>query len=344
MLGWIAAAGLFTMIRYVGLSTVPQFADLDLSRINHWDIASKGVFIGWVLGTVFYLLDVALNRPAIRRKPYGVLMLIQTAGNLVLVIVALVTLSLIEMIQSEQGFQWAALGDRVFSANLMVAMIFVTCVSFQFGFFKQVDRKFGPGNLWKLLIGMYHHPREENRIFMFLDLEASTTHAERLGHVKFSQLIQDCFIDLSVVIDHYAQIYQYVGDEAILFWDVEDGLRDANCIRAYFKFVERLDSRANYYHSQYGVEPIFKAGVHIGSATVLEVGEIKREISYLGDVLNTSARIQGKCGDLGETLLISESLYDQLTNIPDNLSLKPIGSVGLRGREKAINIISVRKV
>ncbi len=37
--------------------------------------------------------------------------------------------------------------------------------------------------------------------------------------------------------------------------------------------------------------------------TVLEVGEIKRDISYLGDVLNTAARIQGKCNDYGEDLL-----------------------------------------
>jgi adenylate cyclase len=43
---------------------------------------------------------------------------------------------------------------------------------------------------------------------MFLDLKGSTTHAERLGHVQFSELIQDCFIDLTVVIDHQALVYQ----------------------------------------------------------------------------------------------------------------------------------------
>lgn len=343
VIGWVAAAWLFMLIRYVGLDSVPEFEGFDLSQINYTVLFTKSVFLGWILGSVFFLLDRALNRPALRRRPYGVLMIVQAAGNLVLVVVALVAVAMFEMGQSEQGFQAAGLIHRVISTNFMVAAIYVTVVSFLFGFFKQVDRKFGPGNLWKLLIGMYHHPREEERIFMFLDLEASTTHAERLGHVQFSRLIQDCFIDLSVVIDHYTQIYQYVGDEAILFWDVEDGLRDANCIRAYFKFVERLDSRANYYQSNYGVTPVFKAGVNIGSATVLEIGEIKRDISYLGDVLNTAARIQGKCGDLGERLLISEQLNDRLTNVPEDIERIPIGSMELRGREEAVNIISVRR-
>jgi adenylate cyclase len=84
--------------------------------------------------------------------------------------------------------------------------------------------------------------------------------------------------------------------------------------------------------------------LNIGSDTVLEVGEIKREISYLGDVLNTAARIQGKCNDVGEDLLVSEALLDRLTPIPDDLKVLPIGTVELRGREQTVNIFSVHNL
>jgi adenylate cyclase len=84
--------------------------------------------------------------------------------------------------------------------------------------------------------------------------------------------------------------------------------------------------------------------LYIGSATVLEVGEIKCEISYLGDVLNTAARIQGKCNDVGEALLVSEALLDRLTPIPDDLKILPIGTVELRGREQTVNIFSVHNL
>ena len=36
--------------------------------------------------------------------------------------------------------------------------------------FIEIDRKLGPGNLWKMIIGKFYHPREEERIFMFIDL------------------------------------------------------------------------------------------------------------------------------------------------------------------------------
>jgi adenylate cyclase len=84
--------------------------------------------------------------------------------------------------------------------------------------------------------------------------------------------------------------------------------------------------------------------LYIGSATVLEVGEIKREISYLGDVLNTASRIQGKCSEVGEDLLVSEVLLDRLTPIPDDLKVLPIGTVELRGREQTVNIFSVHNL
>jgi adenylate cyclase len=115
----------------------------------------------------------------------------------------------------------------------------------------------------------------------------------------------------------------------------------ADCLRAYFAFEERLQSRASHYESEYGIVPAFKAGVDIGPVMVLEVGEIKREITYLGDVLNTAAGIQGKCNELGANLLISEALYQRFGNPPPALESGTIGEIVLRGREQSVRILSV---
>ncbi len=39
--------------------------------------------------------------------------------------------------------------------------------------------------------------------------------------------------------------------------------------------------------------PEFKAGFHIGKVITAEIGVIKKDIIFTGDVLNTTARIQG---------------------------------------------------
>jgi len=58
--------------------------------------------------------------------------------------------------------------------------------------------------------GRFYITREESQFFMFLDLQSSTKHAENLGHIRYSKIIQDCFNDLGIVVGNETEIYQYV--------------------------------------------------------------------------------------------------------------------------------------
>ena len=81
----------------------------------------------------------------------------------------------------------------------------------------QVSDKFGPGILWKFITGKYYHPRQEERIFMFLDLKSSTTIAEKMNSKKFFELLKEIFSDITEpILNSQGEIYQYVGDEVII--------------------------------------------------------------------------------------------------------------------------------
>jgi adenylate cyclase len=195
--------------------------------------------------------------------------------------------------------------------------------------------------MFNLIMGKYHNPRVENRIFMFLDMKDSTTHAENLGHIKFSSLIQDSLNDLtSAIIEHKVEVYQYVGDEAVLTWNPVNGFENANCLQVYYTFKQTLNSRKEYYENTYGFVPFFKAGAHLGEVTVSEVGIIKREIAYHSDVLNTAARIQGKCNEFEAELLISETLKNEMEN-NKYYRFEHIGGISLKGKQQLVNIYKV---
>lgn len=343
LLAWVGAICLFVLIRFVGLSSVPAFATLDYESLNHGTLFGRALAVGSVIGTLFFFINRAIDTPKIRQRPYGILIVIQTLSNLFFVTLVMIGLSLTDLLASNEEFKMAVFKSRLINANFFVILIYYTLVSFVLVMVKQIDRMFGSGNLRKLIIGAFYHPREVELIFMFLDLKDSTTHAERLGHLKFANLIQDCFMDKSVVVDFRAQFYQYIGDESILFWDVDEGIENANCLRAYYAFTHRLEERRDYYESKYGVMPEFKAGVNIGLATVLEVGDIKRDIAYLGDVLNTAARIQGQCTVYGENLIISGSLLKRFKSIPDHIDIDAIGETNLKGRSEAVHLYRVRE-
>ena len=203
--------------------------------------------------------------------------------------------------------------------------------------------KTGPRVTLNLLLGRYRNPREEMRVFMFIDLKSSTTHAEKLGHIQYSKLIRDCFFDLTdSAIKHRVEIYQYVGDEAVLTWTRDKGLEANRCIHAYFDFQEAIKQRSDYYEQQYGLAPEFKAGVNSGPVVVTEVGVVKREIAYHSDVLNTAARIQSKCNELGERFLIS-SRTQSLLQTDQSLSFESVGEIALRGKEETVELFAVRR-
>ena len=53
-----------------------------------------------------------------------------------------------------------------------------------------------------------------------------------------------------------------------------------------------------------------------------------------------AARIQGRCNELGEVLLISASTKNMLPR-DDRLAFKPVGAIDLRGREERVELVGV---
>ena len=106
------------------------------------------------------------------------------------------------------------------------------------------------------------------------------------------------------------------------------------------EFMKIIDEKKEYYRKKYGVLPQFKAGLNSGPVTVIEVGSVKREIAFYGDVLNTAARIQSVCNEYGNDILISETVADMLKSGGDGVKLEFIGAITLRGKDKEIKIYS----
>lgn len=193
-----------------------------------------------------------------------------------------------------------------------------------------------------LITGKYHEPKEEERIFLFLDMKSSTTIAEQLGHKVYFKFLQQYYRTLSnSIIQHLGETYQYIGDEVIITWKLAQGLKEDNCIKCFFAMKDALEAKRARFVKKFGVYPEFKAGIHMGEVTTGEIGALKKEIFYTGDVLNTASRIQGLCRKFETDLLVSEDLLQQLEL--KNEESKLLGEVSLRGRNQKLNIYSVRR-
>lgn len=217
--------------------------------------------------------------------------------------------------------------------SIIITLIIMTLTS--------VNELIGRGILFKFILGKYHKPREEKKIFMFLDLKNSTEIAESLGHKKYIALIKDFFYDISSpVLYTKGEIYKYVGDEAIITWSYKNGLKSSNCLEFFFYFKSVIKNRSDYYLKKYGFIPQFKAGLHGGEVITGEVGTFKKEITYLGDTVNTTARIEGLCNILKEDLLLSKTLKDNLS-IKEHYRIKEYKNIELRGKKERLTLFSI---
>lgn len=338
---WLAAIYFLIFLRFIGHSSTPTNpinADLPLDVTILFRI---GLLAAFVIALTFGFLDIVFGSRFFTRMSYGKLILYKSITYTFIFATALVIISIRNLLIIQDYFDFN-LWIRSFSLLNMLAWVsYMAVASILLNFTKIVDLKFGPGNLWRMLRGKFHRPHQQEKILMFLDLKSSTTIAERLGHIKYSQLIQDCFDDLSVVRDYNAEVYQYVGDEVILSWDSGIGIRNNNCLKAFYTFRDVLGKRSAYYRKNYDTEPVFKAGMHLGEVTIVEVGRLKREIAFHGDTVNIAARIQGMCNELGKELLISESLANRLGQSSD-FEMEELGEIHLRGKKNKIILHSIK--
>jgi adenylate cyclase len=202
--------------------------------------------------------------------------------------------------------------------------------------FLQMNSKFGHGVFWNIIRGKYNTPKDENRIFMSLDINSSTALAEKLGDEKYHELLKEFFADITnPVLDNKGEIYQYVGDEVIVAWKYEDGIADNQCVKCFFDMKNSLERKKEKYLNRYGLVPSFKAGIHWGKVIVGEIGIIKRDITYSGDVMNTTSRIRNKCKEFDVEVIASADLLATLS-LNESYITKPLGAIKLRGKEKEV--------
>jgi len=235
---------------------------------------------------------------------------------------------------------WQTVYDHLLRASQIYQYIFWLSVVLITLITLQVNDKYGPGVFIDFLLGKYFSPRKEERIFMFLDLKSSTTIAEKLGEERYFYFLKDVFRDAtSSILITKGEIYQYVGDEIVISWKTNNGLENSNCVNCFFEVQKALKLKATYYKEKYdGIAPEFKAGLHYGYVMAGEIGVIKRDIVFSGDVLNTTARIQAKCNEMGVNILLSDFLVKKLNLNSLSFDLKKMGVMDLKGKELPVTL------
>src|SRR3984957_18646272 len=295
---------------------------------------ARGAVTGAVIAGVLTSFDAFVLRGSLgaplRRAPFTAHVAVRTAIYLIVILLALRLGEWVFPSPGERGIE-------------SVDVLFSLAAAFVFAFIQDVNSLLGQNVLINFITGRYYAPRLESRVFLFIDMEGSTGLAERLGPLAFHRLLNRFVLDLTQPIGAArGEIHRYVGDELIATWKLEEGTADGRCVAACFAAIDQLARHAPDYRREFGVAVAVRAGLHCGPVVTGEMGSVRKEIVFLGDTVNTTARIQEFCRQTGDRVIASADLIDRL-ELPTRVAKRSLGDLRLRGKGADLALYALTK-
>ncbi len=292
-----------------------------------------GFRTGFTIGAISALIEVfyirAVRRSWIRRTAFLPGLVVRILALTLIVRIGLVGNELLTdyiagrplVLDFEPGQQ---VRDTLFSMGIVIVFVVLSQLSTIIGFKRFLN----------LVIGRYFRPVSEERIFLFLDLVDSTRLARRLGDVRFHEYLAEFFYQCDqAIVRTGGEIVSYVGDAVIATWPLgEDGQRNARCLKALNLVRQRMVEHAPEFEKEFGSPPRFRAALHGGAVVVGECGDSRRQVMFLGDVVNMTARIEAVAKQYDEPFLISHELLEKL-ELPPQVHVEAFLAVELKGAD-----------
>ena len=330
---WVIA-GLGAAVSFVlGWTIAP-----DPDQAGRWLGGLQGFATSLMISVPLVWLEVAGGRlrlwRLVRRWPFWVFLLAKLALYVTVIVVSIQLGRLLVHPINPRSFDF---DKRFFEILLYASTMSLIAIAVV-----EVGWLVGFRELRRLLTGRYIRPRQERRVFLMVDMKSSTAAAERLGDLQFHQLLDMFFRNIAdAAYDHRAEIHKYVGDEVILSWPERSAVEGARCALCPFGIARRIERTADRYVRHFGFVPAFRAALHVGNIVAGEMGAMIREIAFVGDTLNTTARLVDVARDTGHDIIVSGDLAD-LLYLPAGLAIVPLEAARLHGKVRPLPVAALR--
>lgn len=312
-----------------------------LSRPDPEGSAWIGVFIGAIMSgasSVFELFFIAKPESKIRALPFYASFFIRVMVHLGLIII---TILLVQSVYSYvTGSRIFLIGDNLGDTftDIGFSIIILTMIIF----WMQMRVFIGSRTLKNLIIGKYYKPQNEERIFMIVDILGSTAATQKIGDDRFHTYLNRLFVLFDEAIHkNGGEVHSYVGDAIIVVWPFAS---DDKINERIFKTLKELHSLCEIKHAkfvdEFNIPPKFRAVIHGGTIVVGEMGHRKKQITYLGNTLNLTSRLEGLSKELDIPYLVSDEVLSR-SSLPNSIKSISLGEKAVKGSAKKLAVSQI---
>ena len=309
----------------------------------------NGAIIGLLIAVIASIFEFYLYERSIRQHRFITVLIIRSLFYLFIILTIMVAeIGIARMIKEKisvsELLKHEAFNYYLFGGEFMSSFFYTLALVIIINFSRQISRKLGHGVITSLITGRYYHPREQEKVFMFLNIPSSQAIIDQITRMNFHLFINEIVYDITLpILSNNGIIYQYVEDEIVIVWNYNSGTVNATSIRCFFDLKDKIHEQREKYLRKYGVYPSFKAAIHCGQVVKGEIGYIKTEIVYHGDVMNTTSRILDACHKMDKEIIISNNFLEAI-NLPVIYESTKCGDIQLKGKKDPMELFTIEEI
>jgi class 3 adenylate cyclase/HAMP domain-containing protein len=195
------------------------------------------------------------------------------------------------------------------------------------------------GSPEKMLVG-----EKRDLSILFSDIRSFTSISEMMDPYELVQNLNRYFTQqVDIVMARNGTVDKYIGDAIMAFWGAPVKRGD-DALQSVLAGIEMNEAVREFNKAQTASgRPEFRIGIGInyGEATVGNMGsEKKLNYTVIGDNVNLASRMEGLTKEYHQSLLISESLRDQ---VAATLPTRLLDTVAVKGKAQGVRIYTVER-
>jgi len=208
----------------------------------------------------------------------------------------------------------------------------------------QSFRRYVPAALVRQLINAGQEAKlgacEETELtILFTDIKDFTTISENMKAQDLMLHLSDYFEYLSnIIMDDRGTIDKYIGDAIMAFWGAPIKLENAPYLacKAALNCQKKLDNLNEQWRKENKPPMITRMGIHSGITMVGNLGSQDRmNYTIIGDSVNLASRLEGINKYYGTKIIISESVYLQVST---QFLCRPLDIVAVKGKRIGVKV------
>ncbi len=181
--------------------------------------------------------------------------------------------------------------------------------------------------------------KKKELTFFFSDIAGFTPISEGMSPESLMIHISEYMDELTnIIMGERGTVDKYIGDSIMAFWgapipDPDHPLHACNAALACQKKISELNEK---WRREGRSALLTRIGIHTGEAIVGNVGSPERmNYTVLGDSVNLASRLEGANKIYGTRVIISQSVYERVS---EGFLCRPLDVIAVKGKEKSIKI------